>query len=207
MAFPATALLDNFNRANGALAGNWTGNLWPSEGVPSISSNQVVGTTGGWRSAYFNPQTFTAEAEVFATIANAAAQVDLYMLVSNPGGASITGYALFFVPADPGLRIARVDSSSSISYLKFITVTIASGDAIGLGRTPAGVFQAYRKPSGGSWATIDTTVTDTTYTAAGFVGLELAPNNSVAIDNFGGGNPRPLRGLMVGQAVQRAAVI
>src|SRR5207344_2483263 len=53
-AFPSTGVLDNFNRANGAIGGSWVGQ---TSGL-TISNNQLTSSNGAGVSAVWNGQVF-----------------------------------------------------------------------------------------------------------------------------------------------------
>lgn len=191
-----TSVLDNFNRADGALGANWIGPLWPGEPAPLIVSNQVAGTVAGWRSAFWDAAVYSDDVTVFATLANASAQVDLYAHATHEGEAIVSAYSLFWVPSDPGLRIVRVDSETSASVLEYITVTIANGDAIALRKT-SDLLRAWRKPAAGAWGAVGAGATDTAYDF-GHLGFELGPSSATRLDDFGGGQAshRPIGGTV-----------
>jgi hypothetical protein len=64
-AFPATAVLDNFNRADGALGNNWAGNLQQNR-FRILGLQVQVRSTGG--SVWWNIATFGADQEAFFTL-------------------------------------------------------------------------------------------------------------------------------------------
>jgi hypothetical protein len=184
LGFPLTPVLDPFTQANGTLTGAWTGNIWSGEPLPDVNTNQAAGNAGGWRSAYRNDITPSGDQEVYATIANASGQVDLYICITNPG-ATPSDYSVQWVQASGLVRIGK-DVAGSSSTLEDITITINNGDALGLVKIGTSL-RAWRKPAGGSWGPIGTGVTDSAFTS-GRIGFEVAPTAAIRVDDFGGGS-------------------
>jgi hypothetical protein len=91
--FPTTNVLDNFNRANGALGSNWGGNV----NNYSISSNQLhIGQD--W--VYWTPNAFGASQEAYITLANidqSSNEIDLVLKVQN-GDPTVGNIEVLYYP-------------------------------------------------------------------------------------------------------------
>jgi hypothetical protein len=57
-------VLDNFNRANGAIGSNWSGQT----GGYTIAANKLDVGNGGY--IFWNPSSFGAEQEAYITLSN-----------------------------------------------------------------------------------------------------------------------------------------
>jgi hypothetical protein len=202
VAFPASSVLDSFNRANGALGANWTNEPFgPSNGsvAAAIASNAVQAGAGGYSAMYWSAATFDRSngIEVIVTIAalpavNASNGVWLDCL-QQPSSASNTadGYqAEVKFGATHALRLIRYTNVTTASVLVASTnlpANLVAGDKIGMEVTAAGAINVYTFQSG-AW-TLRITATDTTFTGAGFsIGWESFDSaRAIRIDDFGGG--------------------
>lgn len=184
--FPATSVLDDFNRANTTndLGANWTGPLQDGLPVGSILSNQLV---GGDTAAYWSAATFGANQEVYATIA--ALPVDYFQLwarVSNPGSIP-NGYTVNIYST--GVMDAKWFSGGSSDYVSLSSAvhTYVPGDAVGL-EVNGSTVTIYYKPAAGAW-TVNATGTDSNVTSGGWIGYHIGgfETTTTKLDNFGGG--------------------
>jgi RHS repeat-associated protein len=184
--FPSTGILDNFNRADGALGSNWTGPVWPSDSPDQIISQRMAPPGSGWGDDYWSAQQFGADQEVYYTLAalgNGNSSEPL-VRVQNSGTGSLRAYGLYVDDAGDTLQIFRVENTSETPIGAAASVTIGAGDQIGL-RAVGTTISAWHRPSGGSWTQV-VSVTDSTVTGPGYVGIAL-DSGSVRIDDFGGG--------------------
>lgn len=197
MAFPTTPILDTATRANenplsnggkwGTLTGLGLSNL-------QITSNKIVGTSAALANdgMYWNVATYL-NPEVYATVST--------LLSDTLGGAfilgrldtsTLNGYAVEYdrnslVSGNDVLIIVRLDGGAATALSTSGMMTIAVGDSYGLSIIGSNLTSWY-KSSGGSWTKIGT-ATDSTYTAAGNIGINEVYNvTSPGLTNFGGGN-------------------
>lgn len=177
-------VLDNFNRANeGPPANGWT-TIWGS-GF-KISSNQAVtdatsGDNGGW----YTQQKYGPDCAIYNTIvAGGGSYCDNYIRASGTSSANACGYDFAARASANTLNIYRVDNGAFTALGATITQTVTNGDAVG-GTVIGNTLTHHYKVSGGSWQVMST-VTDSTYTASGYLGLSFGLNTQ-AFDNFGGG--------------------
>ena len=198
MAFPTTSVLDQFNRADGALGAAWSGAI-PQSGdpQPTILSN-VVQFGSNHRSVWWNAGTFGPDSEVFGVVStkptNAAGWLSLYARIQSPGSAAWDGYRLEFGPLSgtDELTVDRMINNASTT-LATITQEINAGDQIGMEVTGTGATVTIRvyRHNGTSWAQIGSDVSDTDanrITAAGYIGFGAFESTPAArFDDFGGG--------------------
>lgn len=190
MSFPATGVLDDFNRADGDLGADWQ-ELMRSGNDFLIDTNQCK--PDGWNAEVWNPATEGPACEAYVTVATLQAQnstnniylrlkditVDLYQF---------DGYALRTFRWDNGgqdtmtVRIFRLDNSVATGLGAGVGLTTqANGDGMGL-RVVGGLLIGYYGPTFAE----QMQRTDATYAAAGYLGMYLDDNNC-RVDDFGGG--------------------
>lgn len=177
--FPEIGVLDDFNRANGSLGANWSVLV----GDPfEIASNRVVNSSGNANSAYWNSAIPGGDCEAFITFVQRDSNDEalLFVAMSSPG-ASWNGYAIGINPP----QIYRVDGGSRTEIGSSISgVTVGDGDSIGI-RFGSGQIQYHFKNGSDPWALVGV-ATDSTYSAAGFIGFLTDDDDGWEFDNFGG---------------------
>ena len=200
MAFPTTSLLDSFNRADEdplSGSGNWSGpillnmNKMKVVGNATMQSTVIASQSG---SSYWNAANFGPGVEAYVTIVtmwqNNSSDLWLWVNGSAENTSGVDGYTLY-IRQSGGVyrwRLFRKDNGVETQLGGDIgSQAIANGDAIGLEVRSGGTFQAYYKPSGGSWATVGTTRSDNTYTS-GHIGYSKGfVDTTSVLDDFGGG--------------------
>jgi hypothetical protein len=193
MASMTTQILDNFNRADGAVGSNWSSPIWTGDGSFTVISNTFGATSGTNISMYWNATSFSADQEAYVTVttppANDAANVvSVYCRLANQNTSAPSYYAatLRKLSGTDTVTIERVVSGTIVAIGSAITTEFAAGD--GLGITCVGSVIASWKRSGGNWILLDAR-NDGTITAGGYIGIE---SRQVArLDDFGGGNYVP----------------
>lgn len=183
--FPSLAVVDNFNRANGALGAGWDGPVRPAEVEPAVFGNRVTGDPSEARSAYRDDITVDGDGEVFATVYDGTEEVVLYLLMNDVGTSDVNGYMLKWDPGPGSLSMLRIDDDSTVSVLESVGVSMASGDGIGLRRVGS-VLEMFHRVAAGSFVVVGNGVTDGTYTS-GRVGFGLAASAAAKLDDFSGG--------------------
>src|SRR5437899_2007498 len=192
MAFPTTCILDKFNRADENPLSN--GGKWSNPLIAGETSLQVISNTcrpNGPSSAssnWWSDASFGADTEVFITVSTAGAAADyvgITVRTVNENSASLDGYILY-VTFPSTWQFFRLDNGAFTQLGANVTQTVASGDAMGLSIVGT-TLTAYYKASGGSWVSLNTR-TDSTYTAAGHIGIdEKSAGPTTILDDFGGG--------------------
>lgn len=187
MAFPTTSTLDTFDRTNSATLGaNWSdllglGLRW------GISSNTAAPQASN-AADYWNGATYT-NVECYGIIstkpADGAGTVYFLARLASVGGTTFDGYAVALVPASGTDQVAffRIDNGVPTQLGATISQEVAAGESLGL-EVNSTTLTAYYK-TGGSWSSLGTR-TDSTYSAAGRIGL-LSADTSPRINDFGGG--------------------
>jgi hypothetical protein len=186
-----TALLDDFNRADGALGANWR-QAAAAYGPPSIASHVVA--LGAYSSALWTPNSFSQDQEAYATsdqTAIAQGNVSILLRFTNTGGdGTESGYIVDFDWVDGstvGIAATRLDPGVSYNFIGYQNCP-ASGwlyfGASMIGNT----ISAYTSVDGVHW-TLGVTFTDATYPRSGYVGFRTnnAPASGQTLDDFGGG--------------------
>lgn len=199
-AFPSTSVLDTFNRADEdplSGGGNWAGPILSGLNQMKVVSNGimqslVVASQSG--TSYWNAATFGPGSEVYFDVttvwANNASDVWTWCNGQNENSGSVDGYAMVAGRSTGSWVwvLYRVDNGAWTKLgADLATQLLSAGDGVGIECGTSGIFQTYYKASGGSWTTLGTTRTDTTYTS-GHIGLSKGYLDSTSVvDNFGGG--------------------
>jgi hypothetical protein len=186
VAFPTTGVLDDFNRADGAVGSNWTadpnGSSWPTF---NVSSNTLAGTgADSWMT--WNVADYGPDCEAYATVTTAPGAGKTFELdigVLNSGSASIDGYAVDWKIDTNSFRIFRMDNGV-YTQLSIFTSAIDVNDKAGFERD--GSTLTVYKYVHGMWALAGASTSDATYSSAGK--LQIAISDTVGrLDDFGGG--------------------
>ena len=187
MAFPDTAVLDNFNRAaeGPPPSANWT--LLFGVGSKTDGTSYVRGSAGtsGDNGSYWNVQTFGPDTEAFVKVTTVPGAADLYLRLANVPGATTDGYDVSINAASNLLRYYRVDNAVFTLLGSTESQTISNGDSWG-GTIIGSTLQIYYKVGAGAWTAMGTGRTDSTYSAAGYIGVTL-DDDTGQLDDFGGG--------------------
>ena len=179
--FPITEVLDNFNRGNGSIGANWSGDT----GNYSINSNQLdVGSTGD---IYWTNGSFGANQEVFVTLSTVDTNATEIDLVLKGQGTNYEDGVLA-VLYDPGNEIVQVWTNTPNvgweSYGNNIAVIFEDGDRFGARAMADGTVEVYRNDTliatrdVSGWAHAD---------EGGYIGLWFEGASNMLVDDFGGG--------------------
>lgn len=188
--FPTAPHLDDFNRANeNPLAdGNWSGPWFGAEDELQILSNVVAADTAPGNSAW-TAETFGLDSEIRLTIATVPADgqnIGLGLRLVDLG-ANVDGYLAIHVQlaaAADFFRYFRVDNGVPTVLGSDINQVLAANDGMGLEMIGSTLTVNYNTGSG--WTAVSSR-SDSTYTAAGNIGLRLT-DTTARLDNVGGGN-------------------
>jgi hypothetical protein len=183
--FPASGILDDFNRANEGPppSANWTGFVGLSQGDNlEVISNQL-GTTTTDASAWWNVSTFGPDCEVYCTLpVVSGANVYLYARGANPGTGTLDAYLVFW-SSGGNVFTYRIDNDILTQLGTQVALSLAANDKLGL--EVVGDDLTIYADTAGSWTSRDAHV-DATYSAAGFIAI--GTNNTASrFDDFGGG--------------------
>ncbi|HEY3278514.1 MAG TPA: hypothetical protein VGJ94_17995 [Syntrophorhabdaceae bacterium] len=182
--FPSTGVLDTFNRRDtqGPPSRKWTNKY---EGGLKVSNNQCMGTDGGPANiGFYTGSFFGPDAEVFATMTSLPADGEQIALGLRLSPTGLSGYQVGF-KIGTGVQVFRIDNFTWTQLGKDITVFMPNaGDKIGA-RMVGDKLTVWYNPQGQGWVNL-ATVTDSTYTGAGYLGVDVQ-GTVAAIDDFGGG--------------------
>jgi hypothetical protein len=198
MAYPTTPILDNFNRADGAIGSNWIAGFGDS--IPAISTNAAKGATSGWYGAVWapsgTPAIFGPDCEVRYTLtagdtAGSQQAMVLARLTNPTNGSTFAGYSARIATSQPQIGKFTAGGGTYAALASGGAVTPAAGDGIGL-ECIGNVINLYYAPAGAWPGTPTLTFTDNSspITGAGAIGVDWNQSaaNSNGMEDFGGGS-------------------
>jgi RHS repeat-associated protein len=182
--FPTTSVLDNFNRANGAIGNNWTGQNTSSF---TVSSNQLAINSSGLDSfVVWNPASYSADQEAYVTISQISAnglEQGLLLKAASNGTAAIK---VVYVAATNIVKVFTYTTAQGwVQRGADISVTMNNGDQFGARAKADGDVEVYR--NGSLLGTVSVTAWSP-YTGGGYIGLWYSNVSGAVVDDFGGGN-------------------
>ena len=180
--YPTTPVVDNFNRADGAVGGNWVGTITNL----TITSNQLTPGTSGVTTVW-NGGVFGASQEAYVTLATintAAPEHDLMLCVQ--GLSWDTGHIEVRYEAPTShIFISTYSAAQGWVARGTITTTFAAGDRFGARAKADNTVEVYKN------ATLlgSASVAGWTYAGlGGHIGMTLSGASGSKLDDFGGGN-------------------
>ena len=190
MAFPTTPILDNFNRADTGPppSGNWTSLVFAADtSGMSVASNQLATGVTVPSSAYWSASQYGPACEVYITITVEAISgaTRLFLRLANPGSVGATNGYAFTVSSVLSLLIQRYDNDVATQLGATVSGNVQAGDSVGLSIGTSDLNMWYNQ-AGGGWTNL-TSRSDSTYTAAGYLGVRESVDLTARFDNFGGG--------------------
>lgn len=196
---PLTLVLDNFNRANGSLGSNWSGPAIHPDALVIVSNRVTAPSSlrvanGFWNVNIFGPITGGRAVELYMQLTTVntggAGHDSTLIMVDNPTSSTANGYALVTNPFQDSAQLYSITAGTST-----LIGNTGSGGASGLLTAGSWAWLIYR-PGGilEFWVSSDQitwtkllTVTDTTFQASSwYIGIQV-DDNSIDVDNFGGG--------------------
>jgi hypothetical protein len=174
-------VLDNFNRANGAIGTGWNGT---TSGYSIVSNRLDVGSGG----ATLRTTLFGSEQEAYVTLSTIdAAGTQHALLLKSQSQTSWNGGAIGVSYDAVNKRVQVWTYSSAQGWTQRgtnILVTMVNGDRLGARAKANGTLEVYRNGiligsrDASGW----------TYSAsAGYIGLWFAGSGNSVLDDFGGG--------------------
>lgn len=180
--FPATGVLDNFNRADGAIGSNWS---VATVGY-SIASNHLDVGSGG--AIYWSPATFGANQEAYVTLTtpdSTAEEIDL-LLKHADIGQSYRLIEVWYQPANGKVQVWTYDPTADwVQRGSDIEVTFAAGDQFGARAKADGTVEVYKNGSLVGSANVSGW---SYYADGGAVGMWMVSAGDAVLDDFGGGD-------------------
>lgn len=187
-AFGGSALLDDFNRADGGLGSGWVSPAVGDAGTARIVASEYQGSASAQTSALWNGFS-AADEEVFyklAALSAAGDHVKLYVRADVATAGATSNYQLR-VTQSTGTWEVRKTVAGTASTVATFTRAMAAGDSLGF-RAVGTTLEAWYKSAAGSWTLVGTT-TDSSVTAAGYIGIGMGFGITIEphVDDFGGG--------------------
>jgi len=196
--FPQTAVLDNFNRANGAIGGSWVD---ATSGL-TINANQLAQTVTT-NSTVWNGGTFGAVQEGYLTIATASAAAQEQNLMLKVQGTSWSAghIEVAYISADGKVYVNTYAPTQGWIGRGSVAASFASGNQFGARCDAAGLVTIYK--NGVSLGTVS--VGNWPFAGSGGrLGLTLTGTSAARYDDFGGGTVPGT--LVIAQAPDPAAM-
>jgi PKD repeat protein len=186
VAFPATPVLDNFNRVDAALMSPWTGSL----SVVAVRSSALAQISSGTASPIWNRALLGPNQEVHVTLAAITSSASDHDLLLKCQGIAV-GSGAIQVRYDAHAKKIMVSTLTPGSGWKTwgtISQTLVAGDRFGARAYADGNVEVYRNGSK------LTTVSVSRWSGAalgGRIGIMLVNATTARLDNFGGGGIVP----------------
>jgi len=182
---PVTPILDNFDRANGAIGTNWSGYTTAF----SITSNQLDVTANGFDTyAFWNNTSFGADQEAYFTFSQVDVDSSEQSLFLKSQSSSSYGSGAIEVLYDANMDVVQVwtfhPTGGWAQRGANIPVVFVDGDQFGARALANGTVEVYK--NGVLLATRSITGW-VLYASGGYIGLWLADAADARLDNFGGG--------------------
>jgi hypothetical protein len=183
--FPTTPILDNFNRANGPIGSNWSGNT----SAYNISSNQLsVDDSGTVTDIYWGNEAFGPDQEAYVTFTHIDPYATEQDLLLKGQSNSTWGDGVLEVLYDPAGQRAQVWTwkwpEGWVQHGEDLPVTFGDGDTFGARARADGIVEVYK--NGTLLGTRDITAWSH-YAASGYIGLWFLGAEDAMLDDFGGG--------------------
>ena len=179
--FPATSVLDAFDREDGDVGPNWIGSR--SDFV--VESQRLADRVGAGNATFWQER-FGPGQEVFATLSRfslSASEINL-ILKAQEG----TGCEFIEVMYQPDRQQVEVDYCIGGTWTAVgrASVVLTTGDTLGARISPAGQIEVFQ--NGARFLILDTA--GFPHQAGGYIGVNSL-DDSAAWDDFGGGNLNP----------------
>jgi hypothetical protein len=180
--FPSTGVLDNFNRSNGVIGGNWSGN---TAGY-SIVSNQL--DVGASEDIYWNVSSYGPDQEAYVTLITIdpnAGEIGLTLKAQSSNGVGSGLMDVFYIPSAQQVQIWTYQVPQGwMQQGSSIPVTFVNGDQFGVRARANGQVDVYRN---GVLAGARNVSAWPHYASNGYIGLFNLNAGNAVLDNFGGG--------------------
>jgi hypothetical protein len=197
MPFPSTPLLDDFNRANGALGASWASPAFGDNQTLAITGNQVSCGSGAGGGCYLTQ--FVADQECWVTIPTLPTAGNWVILDvrCNTYGGFTSNYQMQWI-ASTGAALIRLQNPNATTLTSW-TQVLSAGDSIGLQVIGTTLTAWYKAAAAGVFSQLAST-SNSVLNYAGYIGMEIE-DTTARLDNFGGGGvglfgiPQPMIGL------------
>jgi len=178
----STGILDNFNRTNGSIGNNWSGN---TSGY-AIAANQLdVGST---EDIYWNVESFGTNQEAFVTLTAIdpnATEIGLVLKAQSNAGIGTGEIEVLYKPSGNYVQVWTYHSAGGwIQRGTNLPVTFAAGDQFAAIAKANGDVEAYRN---GIFLGTRNVSAWPYYSNSGYIGLFNISASATILDDFGGG--------------------
>lgn len=196
MAIPATPILDDFNRTNGALGSPWVDNAWGDPATWTVSANQAAPASATGSGIAYPAAAFGADVEFWYTHATLPTSTLFHEIRGTNTTGSWSGYQLQITAAH-SWQLFRSDAGANTALGGAVTFTRTAGGRVLIRAIGSDIYVYCTDPAGVLQLVLQRK--DATYNDGGYFGLE-AIDTTVRLDDFGGGpvaeQPRPFRPLI-----------
>lgn len=192
MPFPTiSTVLDDFNRANGALGANWGTLAGLGASAPSVDTNTWV-AGDGYEGSYWSAATHGADCECYVTASDSAGAglfFGVLLRLVDPGSAGTAdAYGFHYAPDNGGevYIVIYEDGVETEIGAREAWTTLTDGDAIGA-EAISDALKLYTR-EGGTW-TERVSRTNSVISGAGNMGLHTFDPGGIdlRLDDFSGG--------------------
>jgi predicted extracellular nuclease len=184
--FPATGILDTFNRRDGRLGSNWTGATQLDQ--YRIAGNQVDVEKGGvvlWTRQFGNDQ------EAFVTLTSIDSNSSHHTLLLKGRGTNATQGAILvsYDAVNRQIAVEALQPGQGWRTVRiFPNITLKAGDLLGARALADGLVRVYVNCELIGVADTTTVVGNLYVNSGGRIGLFYHLANNATLDDFGGGN-------------------
>jgi hypothetical protein len=183
--FPSTSVLDDFNRANGGIGSNWSGNKTKYD----INANQLKVISNDSNSdIYWNAASFGADQEAYFTFTDVSTTATEQDLLLKSQGATTWGDGVLEVLYDaPNQRVQVWTYEWPAGWVQHgadISVTFSNGDQFGARAYGDGTVEVYKN---GTLLAMRDITSWSYYDQGGYIGLWFVDAQDAVLDDFGGG--------------------
>lgn len=191
MSFPSTSVLDNFNRADGAIGANWPDKPTSSYSPLTISSNQAAGSVGNNGSFWIT--SFAGDQEIFTDVpvipSSAGNTFDIWARGTGLNGSGkLNAYMGQWAVTGTAMKLFKFVAGAATQLGTTVTQAMANGDGLGISCVGTTITLWYRSGPAGTWTSV-IQVTDSAVSGAGQIGISSQGSSTMRFDNFGGGAP------------------
>lgn len=186
-AFPHTPVLDDFNRADGVVGGQWPAN--PASNAFALQSGRLVKTTNETiLQSMLWPTLFGEEQEAFVTLTSVDPdfQEMILTLKAQTPSSSCQSISVLYAPDDGQVQVWYCDTGTNWKQQGVKAVLFAPGDRLGARVHATGVVEVFQNEE--KIAEYDLSVWSGS-TKTGYIGISADMLGLVdGYDDFGGGN-------------------
>lgn len=185
--FPATGVLDTFDRSDGKVGSAWDGGAGTA--FYRIAANRLVVQIGG--PLVWKPATFGAAQEAFVILSAIAPNGPAQGVLLKVQAGSVPDAGAISATYDARAKAVRVSAlrvgARAWTVYPAVPVTFAAGDVLGARARPDGSVELYR--NGALLGSVPLSAADAAYFAAkgGRIGIWTVAAPIAALDSFGGG--------------------